>query len=119
MKFRDRSGQLFSVVSLTRSLAQRNAACIAEIHNDIPFQHWTAADVIMEADSLRQYYGKWEISKAVVSHDGQMIGFCIGFELVPDDAYYKAPGVYVHRLALDRTFRNRGIGAILHAETVH
>ena len=114
--FRDRSGRIFSICRLTRDLAEEHADRIIWLHNFIPFQYWDVDDLLREADAMRPFYGKWEISRLAFGSDRDVIGFCIGFELAPDGIYYHRPGVYMHRLSVDPLYRRSYIGAMLQAE---
>src|SRR5204862_4066313 len=71
-----------------------------------------------DRDAHRSFHGKWEISRLAISSEGKPLGFCIGFELEPDQEVYREPGVYLHRLAVDQAARGRMIGALLQADTV-
>jgi GNAT superfamily N-acetyltransferase len=105
-------------VQLSASLANERAADLLRAHNLIPSQRWTSDELLADGDGTRQYFGKWDVSRVAITEDGRTIGFCIGFELVPDLQFYHERCFYLHRLAVLPEFRGRMIGALLQAETV-
>lgn len=116
--FRDRDGKVFTVVPLTRARAAQHADELLSIHNTIPFQHWTRADLLADRDESRVYHGKWEISRIALDETGCPLAFNVGFEREPDGVYYREACVYLHRLAVAPACRGRYVGALLHAETI-
>ncbi|MFC1453179.1 GNAT family N-acetyltransferase [Verrucomicrobiota bacterium] len=117
-RFTDRDGEAFSVVPLTKRLASTHADFLVDVHNSIPFQYWTVDDLLSDNDATRTFHGKWELSTLAVARDETPMGFCIGFEIPPDGVHYPRPGVYMHRMSLAPAYRQRGVGAILHSETL-
>ena len=51
-----------------------------------------------------------------MDQEGEAIGFCIGFELPPDNVTYHRPGIYMHRLSVHPKYRKQFVGALLQAE---
>jgi GNAT superfamily N-acetyltransferase len=116
--FRDAHGDMFCVVNLSATVATERATDLLRAHNLIPSQKWTIDQLLADGDGARQYFGKWDVSRVAIAGDGGTIGFCIGFELVPDFQYYHERCFYLHRLAILPEFRGRMIGPLLQAETV-
>lgn len=116
--FIDANGEVFRVTQLTRELAETHVDWLVRVHNYIPYQQWTRETALADHDDYREFHGKWEISRIALSENGNPIGFCIGFELVPDGIHYLEPGIYMHRMSLEHEYRSRQIGAILHAEAI-
>lgn len=104
-----------SIRELTRTLAFTEATALVSLHNLIPFQHWSAKQLLADGDETRTYRSKWNIS-CTATCSNEIVGLCLAFfqEYKPSDKLF----LYLHRIVVDPTLRRRGIGRSLIASAV-
>jgi ribosomal protein S18 acetylase RimI-like enzyme len=108
------SAHIYRIQQLTKSIASEKSNAIVNLHNAIPYQHWTAADLLAERDAKRRYHFKWRLSH-VAEADSNIVGLCIAFfdcDSTPAHSY-----LYLHRIVVAEHFRRRGIGTRLIDQT--
>jgi len=89
---------------LCKKTAEQYADRLVDLHNLIPFQYWSKEELLADGDSKRRYERKWDIS-FLCKVDNLPVGICIAFI-----EFRNNPACYIHRIAVDRLYRNNGIG---------
>jgi GNAT superfamily N-acetyltransferase len=100
----------YRIHSLTNEVAGTIPEEIIELHNLIPFQHWTIGELFASGDKSRNYYLKWQLSH-FATLGKRVVGVCIGF--FDRDSKPADPFFYIHRIVVAKKHRRQKIGSSL------
>ena len=89
----------FVILPLTRDRMARHLPELMEMDQDTPGERWEEQHFRFDAP------GKWECSRLIADKSGKAVGFGV--------TSIKSSGMHLHRLAIVRDLRGRGLGGQL------
>jgi GNAT superfamily N-acetyltransferase len=98
--------------TLTKEIALNFTEEIIQLHNLIPFQHWSKEDLFLERDHRRIFKYKWEVS-SVCFIEKVLCGICVAFEDNQSAINDIRDFLYIHRIVVDPKQRFKGVGTRL------
>jgi GNAT superfamily N-acetyltransferase len=105
----------YCAVTASKDLLELHKQELTRIHNQIPGRIWNLEKLTASKDEEREFVDKGRLSGILFRDEGEAIGLCIAFRRWRDADGVARPSVYMHRLAIDKPYRGRGLGAIFHA----
>lgn len=98
------------IFTLDKETGKRYSEKIAELLNQIPLTHHTAAGVMAEEKEGRIYYGKWEHS-LIAFLDGNPVGVLLGYERAEEDnELYPENSFYLNEIAVSKAAKGKSLG---------
>ena len=105
--------EAYSIVRLSRDVAERYLDELCELANQIPMVEYTASDILSESKKDRQLLDKWEHSFIALESDTP-VGFIMGYERKSEDnEQYPQDTIYISELAVGKPYRKKGIAKAL------
>jgi ribosomal protein S18 acetylase RimI-like enzyme len=100
----------FSVVRLSKTIAEKYAPTLAEIASQIPLVDYTEKEILAESKGDRIFHGKWDHSLVVFDKD-KPIAFIAGYERKAEvNDQYPENSLYISELGVLKTYQKQGIG---------
>ena len=100
----------FSVVRLTKTIAEKHAPTLAEIASQIPLVDYSGKEILAESKGDRIFHGKWDHSLIVLDGD-KPVAFIMGYERKAEaNDQYPENSLYISELGVLKTHQKQGIG---------
>lgn len=97
------------ILPLTKEYCVGHCKEILSLINTIPHIHWVADDLFLDND---HYGNKWRYSYIVLDEQEHIIGVLISYFRMADEKHI-LDSVYIHKLAIQEEYKNKGIGSKL------